>query len=82
MPRKHSTTTFDGQGNVVELQEWPYTPEEELEADQAQEFNDYHIVILAALQNWATLPGVQKDVLLRNLLRWALWKDGRLPLGA
>lgn len=81
MARFHRTETYDGDGNVVELVEIPYTPEEELEADQAEEFNDIHVAAVNALQNWAALTMPQKDVILKNVVRWALWKDGRLPSG-
>lgn len=81
MVRMHRLETYDSQGTLLEVLEEPYTPEEERVEDQAQEFNDIHAIALQALSNWSALSNPQKDIILKNLLRWALWKDGRLPAG-
>lgn len=55
----------------------PYVPTPQEAQDQS--FNDIHVAALNALANWGSLSLAQKDTILKNLLRWALWKDRRLP---
>lgn len=52
------------------------------DALQRQEFNDLHEAALNLLASWGTLTLAQKDTVLRNLLRWALYTEGRLPYGS
>jgi len=63
--------------------EIPYeVSDEELYQEQLDyEFNAAHEVAIKALNNWGKLTNAQKDVLLKNLVKWALWKDGWLKSG-
>ena len=57
-------------------------PDEELYQEQlAAEFNDVHDKAILAYKNWGSLTLAQKDTILKNLVKWALWKDGWLHLG-
>lgn len=56
--------------------------DEQLYQEQlAAEFNDAHEQAILALKNWSSLTVAQKDAILKNLVKWALWKDGWLKLG-
>ena len=61
----------------------PYevSDEELYQESLAQEFNDVHEQAILALKHWDSLTISQKDTILRNLLKWALWKDERLHVG-
>jgi len=61
----------------------PYeVSDEELYQEQlAEEFNAVHEQAILALKNWGSLTLAQKDTILKNLIKWALWKDGWLKLG-
>lgn len=59
----------------------PPTDEELYQDELASEFNEVHEKAILALKNWDSLTLAQKDTILKNLLKWALWKDGRLTLG-
>lgn len=59
----------------------PPTDEQLYQEQLTQEFNDKHTTAIQALNNWDSLTVSQKDTLLKNILKWALWKDGRLTLG-
>ena len=64
----------------VKVTEIPYGVSDEVVAQemQAKEFNEIHTAAKQALANWDRLTLAQKDAILKNLLRWALWKDGWL----
>jgi len=66
--------------NGVKVKEVPYVVSDEVVAqeNQAKEFNEIHLAAKQALANWDRLTLAQKDAILKNLLRWALWKDGWL----
>ena len=66
--------------NGVKVKEVPYVVSDEVVAqeNQAKEFNEIHLAAKQALANWDRLTLAQKDTILKNLLRWALWKDGWL----
>lgn len=57
------------------------TPEELYQKELVLEFNDIHTQAILAYKNWASLTLAQKDTILKNLVKWALWKDGYLKLG-
>ena len=69
----HGTLTFD-------LPK-PKTAEELYQEQLAGEFNAVHEQAILALKNWGSLTLAQKDTILKNLIKWALWKDGWLELG-
>jgi len=64
----------------VKVGEERYLIPPEIERAEAlhEEFNSIHEQALLALANWPSLTLAQKDAILKNLLRWALWKDGWL----
>ena len=66
--------------NGVKVKEVPYVVSDEVvvQENQAKEFNEIHLAAKQALANWDRLTLAQKDTILKNLLRWALWKDGWL----
>lgn len=47
----------------------------------ALEMNSAHEQAIAAYKNWGSLTLAQKDTILKNLVKWALWKDGWLKFG-
>lgn len=57
------------------------TDEELYQQELIEEFNDIHFQALQALKNWSSLTLPQKDTVLKNLLKWALWKEGFLKFG-
>ena len=81
MPETRYIRNFDVDGN--ELEPTPYeVSEEQLYQEQlGREFNDVHTQAILALKNWSSLTLAQKDTILKNLLRWALWKDEWLHYG-
>jgi len=67
---------FMGYEDIVTL------TEEELYQEQLEaEFNDVHDKAINALNNWGSLTSKQKDTILKNLVKWALWKGGWLKSG-
>ena len=46
----------------------------------AEEMNSAHAKAGLAYKNWANLTLAQKDAVFKNLVKWALWKDGWLKL--
>lgn len=71
-------TVYDRQGNVVETVMGEISDEQLHQEALAQEFNDGHIAALAAVNNWSQVTTKQKDTLLKQLVRYALWKEGYL----
>jgi hypothetical protein len=57
------------------------TDEELYQAQLKVDMNEIHDTAILALVNWDSLTLAQKDIVLKNILKWALWKDGRLKLG-
>lgn len=57
------------------------TPEELYQEQLNQDMNEIHDKAILALNNWDALTPEQKDAVLKGLVKWALWKDGRLKLG-
>lgn len=68
----------------VLVQQIPYeVSDEEIYQEQLRvEFNEVHDQAIIALDNWDSLTIAQKDLILKKLLKWALWKDERLHLDA
>ena len=77
MPERRFVAVYE---NGVKVREIPYEVSDEVVAQemQAKEFNEIHTAAKQALANWDRLTLAQKDAVLKNLLRWALWKDGWL----
>ena len=46
-----------------------------------KDFNEVHTRAILALKKWSSLTASQKDTILKNLIKGALWKDGWLKLG-
>lgn len=59
----------------------PLSPEEGYSRQLAETFNAMHAQAIQAYKNWDSLSLAQKDTILKNLLLWVLWKDGRLEPG-
>ncbi len=59
----------------------PKTDEDLYQEELKQEFNDIHTQAINAYKNWDSLTLAQKDTILKNLLKYALWREGRLQLG-
>ena len=57
------------------------TPAELYQEQLAVDMNEIHDKAILALKNWDSLTLDQKDTVLKGLVKWALWKDGRLKLG-
>lgn len=72
---------YDRQGNVINQIPYEVSDEELYQEELETQFNEVHETAILALKNWDTLTLAQKDTILKNLLKWALWKDGRLHLG-
>lgn len=47
----------------------------------AVDMNEIHDTAILAYKNWDSLTPAQKDTILKNVIKWALWKDRRLKLG-
>uniref|UniRef100_A0A6M3K909 Uncharacterized protein n=1 Tax=viral metagenome TaxID=1070528 RepID=A0A6M3K909_9ZZZZ len=61
--------------------EVPYeVSDEQLRKEELDhQFNEVHAVVgLLAYNNWGSVTSAQKDTVLKNILGWALWKDGWL----
>lgn len=56
-------------------------PEELYQEQLAVDMNEIHDTAILAYKNWDSLTLAQKDTILKGLVKWALWKDGRLELG-
>lgn len=50
----------------------------EMEANLQHHMNEKHIQGLQAWRNWSSLTAAQKDTILKNLLWWALAREGYL----
>lgn len=72
---------IDLDGEVTELPPIELSDEQLYQEQLAQEFNDVHDIAILALKNWGSLTLAQKDTILKNLLKWVLWKDERLTFG-
>ena len=69
-------------GNVMTfIDPIPPTAEQLYQEQLATEFNEVHEQAILAYKNWGSLTLTQKDTILKNLVKWALWKDGWLKLG-
>ena len=67
--------------NIVEQKLAVISDEQFYQEQLAEEMNAVHEQAIAAYKNWGSLTLAQKDAILKNLVRWALWKDGWLKLG-
>lgn len=72
---------FDIDGNELEPTYIKISDEELYQEQLATEMNDVHEKAILALKHWGSLTLAQKDTILKNLLKWTLWKDDWLKLG-
>ena len=68
-------------GTMIFSDPIPKTPEQIYQEQLAAEMNNIHEQTILAYKNWGSLTKDQKDTILKNLVKWALWKDGWLTLG-
>ena len=81
MPKTRYTEEYDGKGNLVNKIPYEVSDEQLYQEQLDKEFNDAHKSAILALKNWSRLTLAQKDTILKNLIKWVLWKDGSLHLG-
>ena len=90
MPGKRVVRTVYGVGgydltkpnnNIIEEITAEISDEELYQEQLEKEFNDVHEKAILALKNWSSLTASQKDTILKNQVKWALWKDGWLHSG-
>ena len=81
MPETRYIDEYDNQGNVINRIPYEVTDEQLYQEQLAAEMNAAHTQAIAAYKNWDSLTPKQKDAALKNLVKWALWKDGWLKLG-
>ena len=67
--------------NIIEHVTAEISDEQLYQEQLAEEFNNVHTQAILALKNWGSLTLAQKDTILKNLVKWTLWKDGWLKLG-
>jgi len=78
MPELRPINVYD-HGVLVGVDGYEQVSDEQLRQEEInRQMNDAHTAARAALANWANLTLAQKDSILKNLVRWALWKDGFL----
>ena len=70
----------DGKGHIIEEITAVISDEQLYQEQLTLEFNDVHTQAILALKNWNSLTPAQKDTILKNLVKWALWKEGWLKL--
>ena len=76
MPKTRYTEEYDGKGNLVNKIPYEVSDGELYQEQLEAESNDVHEKAILALKNWGSLTLAQKDTILKNLIKWALWKDG------
>lgn len=78
MPETRHVDEYDNQGNIIHR--IPYeVSDKELHQEQLDaEFNDKLHQGLSAYNNWDSLNPPQKDIVLRNILGFILYKEGML----
>ena len=81
MPETRYNERYDEKGNLIERIPYEVTDEELYQEQLAEGFNSVHTQAILALKNWSSLTLAQKDTILKNMVKWALWKDGWLKLG-
>lgn len=68
-------------GQLIESIPYEVSDEQLYQKQLAKEMNSVHEQAILAYKNWGSLTLTQKDAILKNLVKWALWKDGWLKLG-
>jgi hypothetical protein len=81
MPVTRYIEEYDNQGNVINRVPYQVSDEQLYQEQLEHEFNEVHTAAIAAYKNWDSLTLAQKDTILKNLVKYALWKEGRLHLG-
>lgn len=67
-----------GTGQLIGHEPYEVSDEELHQEALKQQLNDKHTLALQALQHWDLLTPSQKDVILKNLVWYALCKEGYL----
>lgn len=78
MPETRYVKVHDGEGNVVAEEPYEVSDEELHEEALVHQFNDAHVQGLQAYNNWGSLTTAQRNIILKNLLGYVLWKEGWL----
>lgn len=74
-----ATITDEELATLGLTREW--ADEQAYQEQLEEEFNSIHEQAILALKNWDSLTLAQKDTILKNLLKWALYREGRLHVG-
>lgn len=81
MPEQRSINVYKD-GVLIGVDGYIEVSDEQLYEEQlAAEMNAVHEQAILALKNWDSLTAAQKWVILKGLVKWALWKDGWLKPG-
>lgn len=81
MPETRMIRHFDKDGNELEPTPYEVSDEQLYQEQLAQEFNDIHEKAILALKNWDSLTAAQQKTILKNVVKYILWKEGYLKLG-
>ena len=81
MPKTRYIEDYNKDGTLKEKIPYEVSDEQLYQEQLDKEFNDAHKRAILALKNWSRLTLAQKDTILKNLIKWALWKDGSPPSG-
>lgn len=81
MPETRMIRHFDKDGNELEPTPYEVSDEQLYQEQLAQEMNDIHEKAILALKNWDSLTAAQQKTILRNVIKYILWKEGYLKLG-
>lgn len=68
-------------GELIESLSTEVSDEQLYQESLTQEFNDIHVAAINAYKNWGSLTMAQKDTILKNLVKFELWKENWLKLG-
>jgi len=71
----------DGNGQRIGYDEQEVSDDAAYQLELSQEMNDVHAQAVTALNNWGSLTAAQRSIILKNLVKWALYADHYLHLG-
>ena len=78
MPETRYVDVYDSQGNLIAQEPYEVSDEQLHDEQLTAQSNDRLHQALLALEHWATLTPAQKDLILKNLVLYVLWKEGLL----
>lgn len=78
MPEVRYKLTYDDKGNLIETTPYEVSDEELHQEALDAEFNDKVHQGLIAYNSWDSLTKAQRDVALKNMLGFLLYKEGLL----